>query len=349
LGPAPNSRNPLNSLNPNDIASINILKGASATAIYGARGANGVVLIKTKQGRSGNVQVAYRGQVGVQSAARRLHVLNADQYINMVNDISEAEGKGQVFSQSDISAIGRGTDWQDQIYRTAPMTNHNISLSGGNENTTFRVSLNYFNQQGVVRNSGIQKYLGRVDVETKFLQKGKMGIHLNNSYVNNNNNIDGETYDESGGPITMALFFEPTVPVYNSDGTLAKSEFLTLNNPLAIVKGVKSTNKISRLFGNVYFQYKILKALNAKVSFGYDNRNGRRDVYRSRLTNIGSTNNGIANIATSDRKDLNLKYTMHYNKTINRDNMIKVLGGISFRIFEHKTFSGNADNFGSVI
>ena len=129
LGNNRNPRNPLNALNPNDIESIEVLKDASATAIYGSRGANGVILVTTKKGKSGDIAVNYDFYAGTQSVVEKLDVLTTREYVEGFNAISVDRGEGPIFSTEDINRIGDGTDWQDQIYRTAPIFNHNLSAS----------------------------------------------------------------------------------------------------------------------------------------------------------------------------------------------------------------------------
>jgi TonB-dependent SusC/RagA subfamily outer membrane receptor len=222
-----NPRNPLNSINPNDIASIEILKDASATAIYGSRGANGVILITTKRGAKGKIGVNYDVNAGVQNVPNKLAVLDAGQYIRFINDLAKDEGRAPEFTDADIARIGVGTDWQDQVYQTASLSSHNLSVSGGDENTTFFSSLNYFNQEGVLKNSGIKKYIARVNLERKFGSKVVLGINLNTSVVKDLNSVDGLNNNENGGPINSALLYDPTEPIYNPDGTFSQSKNLT--------------------------------------------------------------------------------------------------------------------------
>ncbi|MCD8264530.1 MAG: SusC/RagA family TonB-linked outer membrane protein [Tannerellaceae bacterium] len=144
-------RNPLNSLNTNDIESIEILKDASATAIYGSRGANGVIIITTKRGRKDGTTVNYSFNAGVQQVAKKIDVLSTEQYIRTMNELSVERGGTAVFTTEDINRIGKGTDWQDEIFRNAFVQSHNLSLSGGNEKTSYYTSFNYLSQDGVVK------------------------------------------------------------------------------------------------------------------------------------------------------------------------------------------------------
>ena len=345
IGTNSSPRNPLNSLNPNDIASIEILKDASATAIYGSRGANGVIIVTTKKGSSEQLTVNYNAYVGMQKTAKTLDVLSADEYIQFINDISQARGEDVVFSQSDISAIGAGTDWQEQIYRTAPVTDHNLSLSGKVSNTSIYASVNYFNQQGVVENSGIQKYIGRVNVETQVGDKVDVGLNLNTSVVGDNNNVDGIQTNENAGPIYASLLYDPTEPIYGSDGGFYQSPNLTVNNPVSLIRGIYNENQTNRTLGNLFVSYDIIPNLTAKLNFGSDRQTSRRDIYNSRVTFYGGPAGGIGNISVLERSSTLLEYTMNYVPTINEDHVVTLLGGVTYQWFQSKLFTGGISGF----
>jgi TonB-linked SusC/RagA family outer membrane protein len=342
-----NPRNPLNSINPNDVASIEILKDASATAIYGSRGANGVILITTKRGTKGKVSVNYDFNSGLQTIPNKLSVLNTGQYIQFMNELAVDEGRNPDFSSSEIAAIGQGTDWQDQIYHTAPMSSHNVSASGGDENTTFFSSLNYFDQEGVLKRSGIKKYIARINVERKLGSKVVLGINLNTSLVKDENSIDGVNNNENAGPINSSLLYDPTEPVFSSDGGFSISKNLTINNPLSLVQGISSSNLTNRTMASIYLNYTIIEGLNAKLNFGSDRQTARRDLYNSKLTLTGGPANGIANISTLERSNVLLEYTMDYNKKINDISIISFLGGITYQYFNDRSFAGTIRGFPS--
>ncbi len=342
-----NPRNPLNSINPNDIASIEILKDASATAIYGSRGANGVILITTKKGNKGKIGVNYDFNSGIQAVPNKLDVLNTSQYIQFMNDLAKDEGRNPDFSAADITRIGTGTDWQDQIYQKAPLNSHNISLSGGDDKTTFFSSLNYFNQEGVVKRSGIKKYIARVNLERKIGDKVVIGINLNTSLVNDANSIDGVNNNENAGPINSALLYDPTEPVYAEDGRFSQSKNLTINNPMSLVEGLTSSNVTNRTMGNIFVKYTILPGLDAKLNFGSDRQSSRRDLFNSTKTLNGLSAGGIANIATIDRSNALLEYTMNYSKQLTEKSTFNLLGGVTYQYFNNKTFSGIIRGFPS--
>lgn len=340
-------RNPLNSINPSDIESIEILKDASATAIYGSRGANGVVIITTKKGKTEKMTVNYNSYFGIQSIAKKVDVMSAPQYMQFINDVSADQGNGVVFTSDQIAAIGEGTDWQKQIYQTAPISDNNISITGGVGSSKIYASLDYFNQEGILKNTGIKKYIGRLNFDSKVGKKVNIGFNINSSLVDDQNGIDGVNTNESAGPIYASINYDPSEPIYAPDGTFSVSPFLTVNNPMSLVEGVKSTSQTVRNLLNFSIDYQIIEGLTAKLNLGADIQNQRRDVYVSTLTIRGNPLKGSADITTLDRLSYVTEFTIAYNKTINSNHKFSLLGGTSFQKFEFRTFSGNISGFPS--
>ncbi len=338
-------RNPLNALNPADIASIEILKDASATAIYGSRGANGVIMITTKKGREGKMSVTYDVYTGMQTVAETIDVLSTSEYIDAINALSLDLGNDIVFTDEDIARIGQGTDWQNQIFRTAPVTNHNLSIQGGSENTSIYASFNYFDQEGVVRNSGIRRFAGRINIDTKIGERAQLGINFNTSLVKDNNNIDGVNTNEQAGPINTAQLYDPTEPIFNEDGSFSQSPNLTINNPLSLVNGISSVSETNRTFGTVFLNYDFTDHLSGKFNFGTDRQQTRRDIFNSSQTIRGADQGGIANINVLERSNYLFEYTMNYNKTFNEKHNLTVLGGITFQQFDTRRFSATINGF----
>ncbi|MCR9062664.1 MAG: TonB-dependent receptor [Cytophagales bacterium] len=341
-----NPKNPLNSLNPNDIQSIEILKDASSTAIYGARGANGVVLITTKKGHDGKPKVNYDLISGIQLKPQGMDVLSTSEYINVTNAISQELNGSPTFSQSDIAAIGQGTDWQSLIFRPAPINSHNVSISGKSGKTGYFVSMNYFNQVGAVKNSGMGRFGTRLNLTQEITDKLNLTLNLNTTTINDQSNSDGINNNERSGPINTALAYDPTEMVYNEDGTFTQSPNITVNNPLSLLNGVDIDSKSNRTFGNLVLDYKIADFLDAKLNLGRDQTNVRRDIYNNTNTIFGRSANGIANVASLDLSNFLGEYTMNYHKTFN-DNSLNILGGITYQNFLSRTFSGEIQGFPS--
>ena len=345
VGDNQSPNNPLNSLNPADIESIEILKDASATAIYGSRGANGVVMITTKKGKKGKMTVTYDTYTGSQTVAKTIDVLSTSEYINAINDLSVAQGNPVVFSAEDISQIGQGNFWQNRIFRTAPITSHNLSVGGGSENTSIYASINYFDQLGVVKNSGIKRYTGRINLETNVGERAKIGLNFNTSLIKDNNSVDGIQTNENAGPIYSSLLYDPTEPIFNPDGTLSQSANLTVNNPVTLIRGISSTNETNRTFGSAYINYDFTDNLSGKFNFGTDRQISRRDIYNSTLTIRGAAASGLANINVLERSNYLFEYTMNYNKAFNENHNLTLLGGVTYQKFITKNFFGNISGF----
>ena len=347
LGASLTQKNPLNSLNPSDIESIEILKDASATAIYGSRGANGVVLITTKKGKADKMTVNFDSYMGIQSVAKKIDVMSAEQYMNFINGVSADRGAAEVFSAADMAAIGSGTNWQNQIYRTAPISDHNLSVTGGVGKSRIFASLDYFNQDGVEKNTGEQKYIGRLNIDTQISDKTNIGFNMNTSMILDDNAIDGVNTNESAGPIYTSLLYDPTEPIYNEDGTFSESSNLTINNPMSLIKGVSSKSRTDRTMVNFFVNYKILEGLTAKLNFGSDISNIKRDVYVSTATIRGRSLGGFADVTSMGRSSYLAEYTMNYHKEINKNNQFDVLGGVTYQKFNFNVFNAQESGFPS--
>lgn len=337
-----NPRNPLNSLNPNDIASIEILKDASATAIYGSRGANGVVLITTKGGQEGRLKVSYNGYYGTQTIAKQLDVLTATEYRDVLNDII-ADGGGN--AGEEVTEIqGNGTDWQSELFRNAPIQDHNLSFSGGNAANKYYVSLDYFDQQGVVRYSGMKRYTARVNLDSKIKDRYAFGINFNTSFINDDFVSNGAGLNENAGAIYSAINFDPTVSVFDANGNYNLSPFITTDNPLALARGENAVSESFRTFGTIYGEYFFIPALSAKVKLAGDINNSRRDVWIDPITVTGGQNNGIATIITGRRDYYLAEGTLNYNKAFDNHSVTAVVGA-TYEYFGAQNFNGNGRGY----
>ncbi|MEK6481402.1 TonB-dependent receptor [Catalinimonas sp. 4WD22] len=337
-------RNPLNALNPGDIESIEILKDASATAIYGSRGANGVILITTKKGKKGAMSINYDGYLGTQSVAQPLDMLTGPEYISFLNDLREAQGQAPEFTQEEISTIGDGTDWQDEIFRTAPVQNHQLSLSGGSENTQYYASFNYFDQQGVVISSGTKRYTARLNLNHS-LDRFNFGVNLNTSYLKDDFVPFGIGTNEFAGVINSAIFQDPTMPVFDENGDYAQSETVNLENPVGFANGVIDEAETNRTFGNVFAEYKITEHLRTKLNFGSDRQTSRRDAYMTRLTRRGDQNGGLANARSNERSNYLIELTLSYDREFNEKHRINAVGGYTYQEFVSRGLNASARNF----
>ncbi|APS40584.1 SusC/RagA family TonB-linked outer membrane protein [Salegentibacter sp. T436] len=337
-----NPRNPLNTLNPGDIESIEILKDASSTAIYGSRGSNGVVLITTKKGKAGRLKVNYDSYYGIQQAATTLDLLSPTEYQRVLNDIIDDGGgdPGQRIEEIE----GDGTQWMDLVLQDAPTQNHNLSFSGATENITYYSSLNYFNQEGLVKGSGMERYNVRLNLGSNSSEKYNYGINTNISYIKDNFASTGTGINENGGALYSAINYDPTLEPYNDDGSYRLSEFVTIDNPLSILNGADARAETFRFYGNTFFEYYIAPALSAKLQLGGDVQDVRRDVFIQPYTLQGAGTGGIATIQTGRKDYVSLEGTLNYNKDFGDDNLTALLG-TTYEYFQTKSFSGNARGF----
>lgn len=327
----PGSRNPLNSINPGDIESIEILKDASATAIYGSRGANGVILITTKQGRQNQFNVDYNGYAGFQSVANRFDVMSATEYQRVLNDIMDAGGGNPGERVGDIQGVG--TDWQDLIYDNgAPVTSHNLSFSGGSEMITYHASLNYFGQQGIIKNSSMDRYNTRLNFGITPSDKFNIKVNLNTAYIKDDYVAHGFGINFFAGVVQTATNFDPTLSVRDSNGDYVRSQFISLDNPIAILNDEESFANTYRTLGTIKAQYNIAPQLAANIQIGGDFENRRRDSYVGTETQFGAAANGEATIQQGNQSNYLIEGTLNFNENYGI-HTIDAVAGMTFQRF----------------
>lgn len=268
------SINALASLNPSDIESIDVLKDASATAIYGSRGANGVVIITTKKGKVGQNTLTYDAYYGTQEVIRTVPVLTSSRDFALLrNNARINSGKSPHYTDEEIQNMTGGTDWQREAFRSAPIQNHQLALTGGDEKTRYAISGNYFNQEGVLRNTDFERYSIRLNLDRDFSDKLKIGTNFTASKVS--------AQVANHGVVRGLLLMPPNVPVRDERGEyIYQSEFETpLGNPIATLE--KEINKTTtyRLLGNIFADYQIIEGLTARVSIGADVLNNKQNRY----------------------------------------------------------------------
>lgn len=258
----PNNRptgfsNVLSSINPDDIETINVLQGPSATAIYGAVGANGVVMITTKRGKAGEAKISFNSLLTIQAEPKHIDVMNLSQYAKFRNEMSAIGGTATDPEFADPSVLGNGTDWQSALFRPTTLQKYSVGLSGGNEKSTYYLSGEYFNQKGIVEGSGFKRYNGRLNLENqtrKWLKVGaNMNVGLTEEKVNTSN----------GGIIQLALDQNPSVPVTNPDGSWggpATTQF-QFTNPVMISKIYNDYNRRTSIMASLFADVKLLKNL----------------------------------------------------------------------------------------
>ncbi len=338
-------RDPLNIINPADIASIEILKDASATSIYGARAANGVVLITTKTGSKSKMKVDYNGYVGFQSVTKKVDLLSAQEYQNAINDIIDDGGGTDADRVNQI--MNGGSDWQDVIFRMAPVQNHGLTFSGGNNTGNYYVSLNYFDQEGVVESSGFERYTARLNFQSTGSDKFKFGTNITASYSKDDFVPLGFGINEFTGAIYPALHYDPTISARGANGNFARNSTFTIDNPLAVALGSDAIHNNIRTLGNVYGEYFIVPELSVKLNIGGEAASSRRDVYVDRRTIQGNNNGGIARITQGNETNYLVEGTVNYNKELNENHSLNTIIGFSRQEFLTDQFGANSAGFPS--
>lgn len=303
-------------LSPNDIASIEILKDASSTAIYGARGTNGVVLITTKKGRAGQARMEFESSVGVQSAAELLPVLDASQYAEFANANARYLGVEEPFPSP--ASLGEGPDWESLVLRNAVSQNHSVSVLGGTETTRFAISGSATDQQGVVKNSDFQRYSVRGNISHDVRSWLTLGTNLNASRINSSLGMSDAGWSQ--GPATsvmQAVYGIPRIfPVYNEEGqhfdalSDCPPEIQAIDHcsryftPLSFIEGVLDHAEYDRVLGNVYADAILATGLTLRVNGAANLLNNTRDRYFSRVSQVGRGANGLALAGTIERTHL---------------------------------------------
>lgn len=270
----------LSTINPNDIESIEILKDASATAIYGSRGANGVVLITTKKGKANAGTISFEGYYGVQQAARKLDLLRADQFANLVNEANINAGRTPVYTNP--STVGKGTDWQNELLRVAPISNYQLSFNGGTVKTKYAISGGYFTQDGIVTGSNFKRYSARTNVETEVTKYLSVGANLSYNRISSDGVLTGPGQIVPG-VITGAMQFNPIATVYDPRQMLGYTyeHYLKTGvaNPVAEAREYKANTGTNRFLGNFFAQLKLAKSLSFRTSFGIDALNTKSNTF----------------------------------------------------------------------
>lgn len=337
-------RNPLNALNPADIESIEVLKDASATAIYGSRGANGVIMITTKKGIQNRLNVDYGFTSGFQEVMKKLDLLTAQEFANVLNDLREGQGEEPEFTQDQINSFDAGTNWQDQIFQTEYSQNHHFSLSGGNASTKYAASLGFYDEKGVVLSSGIKRYNAKLNLEKKVSPEFNFGVNLMSSKIKDDYVPFGNSFNAGAGVIGTAIQMDPTYPVYNDNGQLFQTADVDFDNPVVLAKEVKSNKESDRTFGNIFAEYYPIPDLKFKINVGYDRESARRDAYNPTTTKVGAPLGGIATIFTSEQESGLFEGTISYDKEIAK-NSFNIVVGYSYQQDVNRGFSGNITGF----
>ena len=332
--------NPLSNINPNDIESINILKDASATAIYGSRGANGVIMITTKKGKAGLRQLDYSFNLGVSTVAKKLDVLTGDEYRKTVSELGLT-----------LDDKGQNTDWQDVIFRTAISQNHYVSFMSGSENTSYRASAGYSNQNGVMEGSGMKSANARMNINHKALND-KLKLNMNISYGETNSDqapVSNTVGSEMGSSMLYeAYVFNPTYPIYNEEGDYYDVPPYRVN-PASFSKELLDERATSQFLGNLTADWNFYKPFTLQVNAGYNKNTINRNSYISKSNLLGNGNNGYVTVQKLSDYSKLLETILKYNQSFGKHN-IDAMVGYSWQYFYSegqttKAYGFLSDNF----
>lgn len=311
------NQNPLALLNPEDIASIDVLKDAAATAIYGSRAANGVVLITTKRGKEGKSEFTFQMMQGTSQETNRIQMTNSEQWALIRNEARTNQGLAPLNINTAVS-----TDWMSLVFRKARIQQYDFSARGGDKNTRYFMSVGYRNDEGILRGSGYERLSTRINIDHNASDKLKFGTSLNlardvNFRINNDNNIYGV--------LSTAILTPPNIPVYDDKGNYSATPFA---HPLATAIEPRYNFTTYKLIGNFFAEYKIMEGLNFRNDIHIDYNFLREDVFEPAITAQGAASNGYGYFGAREAGRLLWEPVLTYNKVFaEKHNISAVAGG----------------------
>lgn len=336
------------SVSPDDIKSIEVLKDASAAAIYGTRAANGVVLITTKSGRKGDMTVKFGAELGIQSVAKKMEMLNGREYMETLNALRREAGKEAIYTDAQIAQVGNGTNWQDEIFRSgAPVQQYQLALSGGGEKNDYYVGLSYFDQRGIVKTSDLKKYNIRANVNLTPKEFLRFKINLNFTRKDGQQIYESNAANENAGPINAALLYDPTLPTGKDPetGRYYQNSYIALDNPQALLYGVSPEQHSNNTYGTFTTEIEPLKDLVFTARLGATLKSYINSQYRSRDTMNGLASKGIASKTSGEETQWLAEFLVNYKKNWSDQHHLSVMAGATFEQFMSEYVQGSAKGF----
>lgn len=339
-------------INPGDIARIDVLKDAASAAIYGARGANGVILITTKKGAPGKLSLSYDGYYGIQNVWRKVPELNATQYATMMNTAARNASANNPLPYPDPASLGKGTNWQDALFqKNVPIVSHQVTASGGSEQTTYLTSFSYFDQQGVIGGpkSEFSRYTFRLNLEQKVLDFLKIGTNIN--YIYSQRRAIFDNGDQGGQVLGNAFNIDPITPIYetdpailasynpnavkNGDRTYGISPLGTFPNPLAQMSILHGSNKIDKLIGNAYAELNLGKDFKFRSSYSMDLENISNNSMTPIYYLLPTSSHPYSTVSTSFSRATNwqTENVLTYAHDFGKHNIQAVVGQSALKYF----------------
>ncbi|CAL1516457.1 TonB-dependent receptor [Chitinophaga sp. MM2321] len=344
----------INEINPADIESIEILKDASSTAIYGSRGSNGVVMVTTKRGRKGESSINFESYYGVQSVRRKIPLLNAQQYAEFINEARINGGGAAYFDGSSATqplpaSLGKGTDWQDEVFQNAPLQSYQLSISGGEAKTRYAISGNIYDQQGIIANSNFKRYTLRANLDREVTSRLNVGLSMQGAYTKSNAARTETDGGASSGVTNAAINYAPTFPVFNANGKYYRDQGPLngnlVDNPLGLANEITDQFSVTRLLSNFFAEYKIIDGLTFRTSWGADLFNTKSNYYVTRQIGLGAGTNGDASVSASESINWLNENTLTYNRVFAKDHNVTALIGYTSQGYHQENVTANATNF----
>ena len=347
--------NPLASINPSDIESIQVLKDVSASAIYGSRGANGVIIVTTKNGKKGRLKVDYGYSVGVSSVRKRLDLLNAQQWGDLYLELAtDAQKTASGVTPELVSTWGAGTDWQDALFRTAATQQHQLSVSGGSDKERFLISGNYTDQNGVIRGSDFTRLGARLNYERDIFKNVTVGLKANfsKSTQAGSQSFRGQSNGVSG-LLELALRTSPAVPIYNADGSynyanpFEAGDFVRNGqtpNAIADLSLVSAETKVDNTLVSAFAQWEIIKDLRFRTQGSVNIINTRQNVFGPVTSQIGFNSDGYGAVGSKRWESDQFEATLTWNKKFGIHE-IEAMGGYTYQQEKSERVLGSSANF----
>ena len=338
---------PLSFLNPADIESIEVLKDVSATAIYGTRGANGVIIITTKKGSHGRNNISYNATFGWSTISKKLSYLDAWQWADLWNELYD---NGEVGYRLDTPTATY--DWQDAALQTGFQQEHQLSAVGGDEVSRYSISGSYKNQEGILLNTGLKRFAGRVNYERNVFKTLLVGVNVNGAY----NKMKGQSDKSSMFAANSwygAISHTPYTPIYNEDGTFNYNPTPTsvdiyngkVGNPISDLQNYKSETENTRVIGTGFVEWTIIPQLKVKASLGADISNTRQSYYAPSYTSDGLPYNGYASVGQSKTHVWQTEYTATYSNVFKRVHSLTALAGYTAQYTDRSRIATTAYGF----
>jgi len=336
VGASP-ATNPLNFINPNDIASIEVLKDASATAIYGSRGANGVILITTKKGRTGDPAIDFSVSAGISNILKKYDVLSASEYRSVMQEYGNTTGDA-----------GGESDALDEILRTGSTQNYNFSIGGGSQNGNYRISAGYLDQQGIIKQTGLKKYTGSINSSYKFLDgRLKIDFNLLGSHTTENIEAIGSNADFRGSLVTQALVWNPTDDLYDDDDKPRRSSFGNSTiNPLENLDAYGDVSDVTTILGSISPSFEIADGLEYRFLYSVNHNVGNRNTQIKSTINFEDIEGrGFAKVGSNQLTTQQFTHTLSYNRDLNSSIRLNAVIGYEYQEFNNRGYSASGQDF----